>query len=281
LLRRFPLVVTIHDPRHHVGDRLSQKTPQTIMDFGFRQADRVIVHGQWIKQQVIDLLGIPAGRIHVMPLFAIGHTSTPPAMEDDGRTVLFFGRIWQYKGLEYLIQAAPAIVRAVPDAQIVIAGQGDDFEQYRRMMSQPSRFIVHNRYISAVERDQLFRQASLVVLPYLEATQSGVIPVAYSYAKPVVATRTGALSEAVEDGITGGLVPPANPSALASAIIALLADPVRRRAMGAAGRRKLDAEFAPAVVARQTLEVYRHAIRDRGLEICTAVAPVCDPCATA
>jgi glycosyltransferase involved in cell wall biosynthesis len=263
LLRKFPLVVTIHDPRHHVGDRISQKTPQRVMDFGFRRADRVIVHGQAMKQQVVDLIGISSERIHVMPLVAMGSVHSPPSQDDDGRSVLFFGRIWKYKGLEYLIQAAPAIAREVPDARIVIAGQGDDFEPYRRMITEPSRFVIHNRYIPAAERDRLFHQATVVVLPYIEATQSGVVPVAYSYGKPVVATHTGALSEAVEDGKTGRLVPPGNPHALAHAIIELLSDPLKRREMGAAARRKLDAEFAPAVVARQTIDVYRRAIHDR------------------
>jgi glycosyltransferase involved in cell wall biosynthesis len=266
LLRNIPLVVTVHDPRHHVGDRVSQKTPQRVFDFGFRRADRLIVHGQAIKQQVVDLVGVPASRIHVVPLVAIGCANAPPTTEEDGHSILFFGRIWKYKGLEYLIQAAPAIARSCPQARIVIAGQGDDFEPYRRMMTEPSRFTVHNRYISTAERDQLFRQASVVVLPYVEATQSGIIPIAYSYGKPVVATNTGALSEAVEDGNTGRLVPPADPAALANAIVELLADPVKRREMGAAGRRKLDAECATRVVARQTLDVYRRAIRDHGRE---------------
>jgi glycosyltransferase involved in cell wall biosynthesis len=265
LLRKTPLVVTIHDPRHHAGDRTSQKTPQWIFDLGFRRADRIIVHGQVLRQQVSDLFGISASKIHVIPLVAVGNVSGPPVSEEDGRTILFFGRIWKYKGLEYLIQAAPAIARAIPDVRIVIAGQGEDFDAYRRLMTEPERFVVHNRFVSASERDRLFRQASVVVLPYIEATQSGVVPVAYSFGKPVVATNVGALSECVEDGRTGRLVPPADPAALASAVIELLADSEKRRAMGAAGRRKLDAECSPAVVARQTLEVYRRTIHDRWL----------------
>jgi glycosyltransferase involved in cell wall biosynthesis len=268
ILRRFPIVVTVHDPRHHAGDRASRKTPQPVMNFGFRRASRVIVHGQAIKEQVCELLAIPASKAHVIPLVAIGNVAAKSAGEevtcdaDDGRTVLFFGRIWRYKGLEYLIRAVPAIARAIPDVRIVIAGQGDDFEPYRRMMEEPERFVVHNRYVSTHERDELFRQASVVVLPYLEATQSGVVPVAYSYAKPVVATETGALSEAVVDGQTGRLVPPAEPAALANAVIELLQNPDKRREMGAAGRRKLYTECSPAVVARQTLDVYHRAIRD-------------------
>jgi glycosyltransferase involved in cell wall biosynthesis len=165
------------------------------------------------------------------------------------------------------------ISSAVPDSRFVIAGEGADFAPYRRIMDRPDRFIVHNEYISAAKRDQLFRQASVVVLPYIEATQSGVVPVAYSYGKPVVATDTGALGEAVEDGTTGRLVPARDCGALADAVIELIKDPERCRAMGAAGRRKLDAECTPTIVARQTLEVYRRAIRERSSTSPVAIRP--------
>ena len=263
LLRAYPLVVTIHDPRYHVGDRDSQRTPQGIMDFGFRRADRVIVHGEALKRQVVTLFGRSAENVHVIPHVAIGCTRTPGPREDDGKTVLFFGRIWDYKGLKYLINAEPLVSAEVAEARFVIAGAGDDFAPYQKRMARPERFVVHNRFIDSSERDELFRQASVVVLPYIEATQSGVIPLAYSFGKPVVATRVGALAEAVDEDVTGRLVPPHDTPALAAAIVDLLRDPVASRAMGAAGRQKLEREWSPTAVAQQSMEVYRRTIRDR------------------
>lgn len=263
LLRSYPRVITIHDPRYHVGDRNSQRTPQWLMDFGFRQADRVIVHGEALRQQVIDLLKIAAERVHVVPHVAIGCAEPPSTVTDDENTILFFGRIWDYKGLKYLIKAEPLISKAIPNARIIIAGEGDDFEPYRRLMAHPERFEVYNQFISTRLRDELFSRASVVVLPYIEATQSGVIPLAYSFAKPVVATRVGALADAVENGVTGRLVPACDTVALAEATIGMLADSTARRAMGIAGRRKLDAEWSPQAVAQRSMEVYRRAIRDR------------------
>ena len=263
LLRAYPLVITIHDPRYHVGDRDSRRTPQALMDFGFRRAGRVIVHGDALKRQVVSLFGIRDERVHVIPHVAIGSATVPASADDDGNTILFFGRIWKYKGLKHLIEAEPLISRAVPNARIVIAGEGDDFEPYRRLMASPERFEVHNRFITTGHRNELFQQASVVVLPYIEATQSGVIPLAYSFAKPVVATRVGAIADAVEDGVTGRLVPPADTESLAAAVIELLRDPDGRRAMGTAGRQKLDAEWSPQAVAQQSIDVYRRAIRDR------------------
>jgi glycosyltransferase involved in cell wall biosynthesis len=262
-LRGYPLVVTVHDPRPHAGDRASRKTPRWVMNLGYRRADRLIVHGEEIKRQVVTLLGAQGRRVHSIPHIAIGCQSGSTRSIDQGNAVLFFGRIWEYKGLEYLIRAAPAITRAIPDAHFIIAGEGEDFDRYRRLMTDPSRFTVHNRYITAAERDALFERAAVVVLPYIEATQSGVIPIAYSFGKPVVATRVGALEEAVDDGVTGYLVPPRDEHALATAVIDVLQDPQRRLQLGLAGRRKLAAEGSPSVIASQTFDVYRQAIDDR------------------
>ena len=261
-LKSYPLVMTIHNPRHHVGDHTSRKTPQSILDFGFRRADHVIVHGEMLKRAVVADLGIAGNKVHVIPHVSLGAIDPPPLVTHDLQRILFFGRIWKYKGLEYLIQAQPMINAAMPNARIVIAGQGDDFEPYRRMMPQPDRFEVHNRHISPADRDALFRQATVVVLPYIEATQSGVISFANSYGKPVIATRVGALPDAVDDGVTGILIEPRDSRAIADAVVTLLNDPARCQAMGAAARQKLDRECAPRIVGKQSMEVYRAAIRD-------------------
>ena len=262
LLRQYPLVLTIHDPRYHVGDRESQKTPQMLVDSGYRRAAQVIVHGEQIKQVVVDELRIPNEIVHVVPMIALGDDTVGTQIQEDNHLVLFFGRIWEYKGLEYLIRAEPLITAQVPDARIVIAGQGEDFARYRRMMVHPEHFIVYNEYVSDDKRAELFRRASIVVLPYVGASQSGVIPVAYTFSKPVVATTVGGLPEMVAHGQTGYLVPPRDERALADAIVHLLQDKTLRRQLGANAKRKIDTECSPHVVAKETLAVYHCAIGD-------------------
>ena len=270
LLNKFPLVITIHDPRQHLGDHESNRTPQALMDYGFKRADHVIVHGTDLKPIVTGELGFPEERVHVIPHVAIGHCETDDtggvdAAEDEAEndcTLLFFGRIWEYKGLEYLIRAEPKISAEFPNVRIVIGGKGEDFDRYRSMMVHPERFEIHNDWISDKDRARMFAAASVVVLPYIEATQSGVIPIAYNHEKPVIATRTGGLPDMVAHGDTGLLIPPRDSDAIAEAAIELLRDKQRRRAMGRAGKEKLDRECSPPVVARQTLEVYRKAIAD-------------------
>lgn len=262
LLRRYPLVITIHDVRHHAGDKESQKTPQAIMDFGYHRADQVIVHGEQLKQLVVDQLRVPNEIIHVIPHIVLGDDTAQNEVEEEDQLILFFGRIWGYKGLEYLIRAEPLITAQVPDARIIIAGRGEDFSRYRHMMVHPEHFIIHNEYLSHDQRAKLFRRASVVVLPYTDASQSGVIPIAYAFAKPVVATAVGGLPEMVDHGRTGYLVPPCDERALADAIVRLLRDKELRRQLGANGRRKIDTECSSEVVAEQTLAVYRCAISD-------------------
>ena len=260
LLRPLPLVVTIHDHRPHPGDRGGRKTPVAAMQIAFRRADQAIVHAHRLKEEVVALRGLQAERVHVVPHVAVGAAHAAPAVEEDERMVLFFGRIWPYKGLEHLIRAQPHVTEAVPDAHFVIAGRGEPLERYRAMMRDPSRFTVLDEYVSPERRAELFSRAALVVLPYVEASQSGVVPVAYTFARPVVATAVGGLPEAVEDGRTGLVVAPGDPGALADAIVRLLRDPGLRRSLGAAGRRKLEREWSPERIAEQTREVHGRAL---------------------
>jgi glycosyltransferase involved in cell wall biosynthesis len=229
LLRVRALVVTIHDLAHHPGDRASLKTPQRVLDLGWARAHDLIVHTEVTKRAVVERYGRDPAAVHVIPHVAI-ESPQREAPTRDRPIVLFFGRIWPYKGLDHLIRAQPLITERVPDARIVIAGHGEDFKRYRDLMLDPSRFVVINEFVSIERRRELFAEAAVVVLPYVEASQSGVVPIAYAFRKPVVVTAVGGLPETVEDGSTGLVV--------------------------AAGLRKLECEWSPAAVAEQTMRVY-------------------------
>jgi glycosyltransferase involved in cell wall biosynthesis len=261
LLRDYPLVVTVHDVLRHVGDRESRKTPQWIADFGHRCGDHVIVHTPRIRQLALTRLRIPATHVHIVPLVALGPDTMSAPVDEDRGLILFFGRIWGYKGLEYLVRAQPAITAAVADARILIAGAGESLDGYRRMMADPERFMVINEFVSDEQRNELFRRAAVVVLPYIEASQSAVVPLAYTFAKPVVGTTVGGLPDMIQHGRTGYLVPPRDVPALAEAIVTLLKDPDLRRRFGQHGRFIAEHAWSPATVADLTVDVYRAARR--------------------
>ena len=100
----------------------------------------------------------------------------------------------------------------------------------------------------------------MVVLPYIEASQSGIIPIAYAFKKPVVVTNVGSIPEVVDDGITGFIVPPKDPDALASAITKLLRDDKLRKEMGESAYRKMEEELSWDKIADKTIEVYREMV---------------------
>jgi glycosyltransferase involved in cell wall biosynthesis len=259
LLREWPLVVTMHDVVAHPGDRASMKTPQSILRIGYRQAAQVVVHAESLREPAASYHGIDPGRICVIPHIAIGSTRQGRWEQGDRRTVLFFGRIWPYKGLEHLIRAQPFISERVPDARFVIAGKGEDLARYQAMMPAGAPFTVIDEFVSVDRRAQLFAGAAVVVLPYVEASQSGVVPLASAFEKPVVATAVGGLPESVEHGSTGLIVAPSDHLALADAVVRLLREPAFARRLGVAAREKLERECSGAVVAEQTLRVYESA----------------------
>ena len=257
-LPRCRFVLTVHDFRAHPGDLPSSKTPQWVLDLAIRRADDIIVHARHVRNQVVTKYHIAGSRVHVIPHIKLGEDKhAPKPKSGNAPTVLFFGRIWQYKGLEYLIRAEPSITSRIPDVQIVIAGEGEDLSRYRRIMVHPERFRVFNGYISEARATELFRDADVVVLPYTEASQSGVIPMAYTFSKPVVATTVGGLPEMVEHERTGLCVPPRDERALADAVVTLLQNDKLASVLGTNGNRKINSECSPSEVARKTVEVYR------------------------
>ncbi len=136
--------------------------------------------------------------------------------------LLFFGKIRRYKGLETFLRAL-ALVRKELAIEAVIAGEfymdPGPYRRLSRRLELDGCLEWKDHYISNEDVPLLFREADLVVLPYVEATQSGVVPVAYQFGVPVVASDVGGLSEVVLEGKTGFLVPPLDPVALSNGIL--------------------------------------------------------------
>jgi glycosyltransferase involved in cell wall biosynthesis len=138
------------------------------------------------------------------------------------RTILFFGFVRDYKGLGYLLEAMPAIRRHC-DVDLVIAGEfwGDKqkyLDQIARLKIQSSVKMVDS-YIPDEEVAPYFHAADLVILPYTDASQSGIIQIAIGALTPVISTNVGAIDDFVDDGKTGYIVPPKDPAAIAQAVI--------------------------------------------------------------
>jgi glycosyltransferase involved in cell wall biosynthesis len=145
---------------------------------------------------------------------------------------LFFGRIQKYKGLKILIEAEKIVSKAMPELKIIVAGTGDELKKYAPKMKSNPHYEIHDGFIPNSTVGSYFQRASIIVLPYIEASQSGVVAMAFAFGKPVIVTDVGSLAEMVKNNYTGIIIPPNNKKALATAIIRLLNDTDERIRMG-------------------------------------------------
>lgn len=136
--------------------------------------------------------------------------------------ILYFGYIRKYKGIQYLIQSVPKFSNHL-DALTIIAGEFYEdklpYVQEIEKTGQADKIRLIDQFIPDEQVNLYFSAADLVVLPYIHATQSGIMQIALSYELPCLVTRVGGLPEMVEEGQTGFIVPPENPDAIAEGIV--------------------------------------------------------------
>jgi glycosyltransferase involved in cell wall biosynthesis len=141
----------------------------------------------------------------------------------DKKVILFFGYIRQYKGLMNIIEALPVIRNQVSNAHLLVVGEFYDNPQPYldtiKRLDLGANITIINEYVANEAVHLYFTAANLAVLPYNEATQSGILSIAYGFAKPVVITDVGGLAELVDDGKTGFIVPPHDIPKLADSVI--------------------------------------------------------------
>ena len=173
----------------------------------------------------------------------------PARVAPAGPYALIVGRMAadeRYKGHDSLLDNWALVTAAVPDARLVIAGAGDDEARLRRR-SRELRLERSVHFLGAPEPRALaalYRDAAMLVLPSTREGFGLVFLEAMSFGRPCVAAP-GAAQEAIEDGVTGLIVDPARPQALAAAIVRLFREPALAAEMGSRGRRRVAEEFSP------------------------------------
>ena len=259
LLKPIPDVVVVHDPVPHPGffHRLSSAWERSAA----RNATRCVVLGQVFTDTLVES-GIAKEAIDVIPLGMLSHHETPnrsslkPAKSP---TILFFGRITTYKGLDVLLRAFEQLVGEQPDLKLRIVGAGD-LKPYRQLLTRIPNIEVTNEWVADDAVAGYFNEASFIVLPYTTASQSGVIATASVFGTPVIATRTGALPEQITEGVTGLLVEPGSVGQLEEAMRLLIRDPDRAQQLG--GNLAIHARETLNwnVIGAQFLETCRNAV---------------------
>jgi glycosyltransferase involved in cell wall biosynthesis len=244
-IRSVFLSMSIHDiatvstfivPLPNVGDSVPVWVAKLVYGITAARSDMVIVNGKTQVDLVKKLYHVPEGHIAYVPLgMQAAHNWSRQIQAEEAGTILFFGRAAVHKGLEYLVYAQPMITKQVPAARIIVSSYGEDLERCKALIIDPEKFEIHEGFVPGERLPSYFQRASIVVLPYLTASTSGILMTALAFGKPVVVTNVGCLPEYVQDGITGIIVPPRDAERLAEAIIHLLKNDELRHKMGDAG----------------------------------------------
>lgn len=249
------LVWTLHDPATHSGDSFRKKLSTEMLA---KFSRKIFVHYRY-NFEVASQAGMDPSKLVVIPHGNYGFYEQyrQPGVKSR-RMILFWGRIRPYKGVETLLDSA----RFLPqDVEIVIAGEGAGIHESRARGDNRIKLI--DKFLTEREIAKLCQECRVVVTPYIDASQSGIVPVAYAFSKPVVATNVGALPEQIDDGVTGLLVPPSDPAGLAEALISILNNPEAAEAMGAAGYRKSHTDMAWNSIGEQVIATYESILNDQ------------------
>ncbi len=262
LLGSLPIITTVHDIAHHPGDHSSRRVPRFLINHLIRRSNSIIVHGPVLREGLLRQHRALNDRVFIVPHPAITYHAKLARRLGYGKRpdglfrVLFFGRIYEYKGLRYLLEAAPLISAAAPQVRFIIAGTGADFGQYRSMIQDHDLFDIRNRFIPDEEVAQLFAEADLLALPYIEASQSGILANAIGFGLPVVATEVGELSAVIRETGMGLTVPPADSRALAEAISNIAVDKHLYDELASRARSAAAHTYSTGSILSRTLTAY-------------------------
>ncbi|MGH2852981.1 MAG: glycosyltransferase family 4 protein [Solirubrobacteraceae bacterium] len=245
------LVLTAHDvlPRE---PRPGQLAAQRRL---YERFDAVVVHSGHGRERLVRELGVDSDRVHVIPHGAFTHLAELPAgpspFQAEGPVVLCFGLLRPYKGLDMLLEAWRGLDGT---GELWIVGMPRmDISPLRSAAPPNVRFVP--RFISDAELPAYFRRADLVVLPYLEAEQSGVLFTALAFGKPLLLSDVGGFPE-IAATHAARMVPAGSPDALRTALRALLGDRTALTEMAACARAAAAGPYSWETAARSHMELY-------------------------
>lgn len=207
-----------------------------LTQFAFRFIDSYVVQSRaverdlrlWKKEPLLRYLPHPVYEIFGEEMTRedarrrLRAVDTAMDLGDDERVLLFFGYVRDYKGLDVILDAMPAILARMKVRLLVVGEFYNNEAKYREQVARlgiGDAVIFHSDYVANEEVGLYFSAADLLTLPYKSATQSGIIQIAYNFHRPVIATDVGGLGEVIVHGRTGAIVPPEQPGALADAVV--------------------------------------------------------------
>lgn len=225
MMRRARIVFLCHNVVPHETSPIDRLLSRV----AFSAADSFLVQSEEDRENLMKIKKRPRVTLNPLPLFdffeKVGLSRNEAKRRigySDERLILFFGYIRPYKGLKFLLEAMPEI-RDKTGAGLLVVGEfyepSDPYLDIVREsgVGEAVRFV--DRYVGNEEVEAFFAASDLVVLPYITATQSGIVQIAISFDRPVIVTAVGGLPEVVSAGRTGFIVPAGDANAIAKAVI--------------------------------------------------------------
>jgi glycosyltransferase involved in cell wall biosynthesis len=273
-----PVLAARRDLGHHLT-----RVQRPMLRLALRGATRVLANAATVASQVEREDGIPASRIAIvpngldLPRFDVARRAleapAPPLGEGDGPVILTVGRMtYPAKGHDDLVAAIPEVLRHVPAARFVVAGDGPREPEIRALaerlgVSAALTFLGRRGDVPA-----LLARADLVCHPARMEGLPNAVMEAMAAARPLVATAVGGTPELVQDGVHGRLVPPEDPPALAAALVAALRDPAHARELARAARRRIEESFSVEGLVRRVDRLYAEMVGDHSSPYATSSA---------
>jgi glycosyltransferase involved in cell wall biosynthesis len=234
-LLRKKIVFTAHNVNAGIRDANDSPLNRLTLKFQYRLSDHIFVHTQMMKNELVCGYSVHPSKVTVIP-FGINNTIPNTTLTRaearrqldigmDEKTLLFFGNIAPYKGLEYLVATFIELEMKSSGHRLIITGRVKGCEEYwHRIQNTISSSDVSDRitqcikYIPDEQTELYFKAADVLILPYTHIFQSGVLFLGYSFGLPVIATDVGSLKEDIIEGRTGFVCPPKDSAALTNVI---------------------------------------------------------------
>ena len=207
--------ITIHDVRMHLYHFSLRRTLVNILckqyrKIGIQNADNIILLSQNSKRLFLNQYPSSENKVRLLKLGAhvpkVREDKRPIEIKKEQKFFLFFGRIDKYKGIDTLINAYNTFnADYKKNVPLIIAGNGSLSKTEKCLIDNSNNILLINRFIENEEMIWLFKNCIAVVVPYKEASQSGVVPMAYFFGNPVLAANINGLNEYVIDKKTGFL----------------------------------------------------------------------------
>lgn len=262
--QHYKRILTVHDVVSHPGQDTQTSWRQEFIRRYMREtAQALIVHGASLAAMMENIAPHLMGKINIIPHPAMRTVKVHNGNLTGRNTLLFFGRIERYKGLHVLAEACLRLQERGVPFTLVVAGKGNEFEQNKPLLDAIVNKRIHHRHIAPEEIDHLFDDADLVLLPYIEASQSGVAAYALGFGKACVATRTGSLDEVIKHNFNGLLCSPNNPNQLADCIETMLSNPDVMQQFGRNTHRLATSSLSAANSARMSVKVYSDVLNNQ------------------